>query len=56
VLGRFYLPKGLDSYVKITNKADGWVIADAVRFRYLGSSVEPDTTPPIAPKNLKIIE
>jgi hypothetical protein len=56
VLGQFYLPKGLDSYVKITNRANGWVIADAMRFRFLGDSADPDTTPPDAPTNLKLME
>jgi hypothetical protein len=56
VLGNFYLPRGLNSYVKITNKANGWVIADAMRFRYLGDTAEADTIPPVAPKNLKVLE
>ncbi|MBN1466869.1 hypothetical protein JXA02_14035 [candidate division KSB1 bacterium] len=56
VLGYFYLPKGQNSYVKLTNKANGWVIADAVRFRYLGDSQVPDTLPPDSPKNLRLYE
>lgn len=56
VLGYFYLPKGQDSYVKITNRTNGWVVADAVRFRYLGDSMDPDTIAPDSPKNLKLYE
>ncbi|MBN1481251.1 hypothetical protein EH223_02595 [candidate division KSB1 bacterium] len=56
ILGNFYCPKGQDNYVKITNKANGWVIADAVRFRFLGDVAEPDTIPPEPPDNLKIWE
>jgi len=55
VLGYGYLPKGLSNYVKITNDADGYVIADAIRFRYLGE-IDPDTTPPDPPSNVRIIE
>ncbi len=56
VLGYTYFPKGQDGYLRITNDANGWVIADAVRFRYLGQSFQPDETPPNAPQNLKILE
>ncbi len=55
-LGNYYLEKGEDSFVEISNKANGWVIADAVRFRFISDDVVPDSTPPDAPKNLKIIE
>ena len=56
VLGYTYLPKGDSSYLHLTNDTNGWVVADAVRFRYLGQSFQPDETPPDAPVNLKIIE
>ncbi|MBN1560777.1 hypothetical protein JW998_11040 [candidate division KSB1 bacterium] len=55
-LGNYYLEKGQESYLQITNKANGWVIADAVRFRFLGENIEPDTQPPVPPNNLKIVE
>ncbi len=55
VIGYGYLSEGLNNYVKITNNADGYVIADAIRFRYLGE-IDPDTTPPDPPSNVRIIE
>lgn len=54
VLGRVYLPKGKESIVRITNKTSGQVLADAMRFKFLGP-VQPDTTPPETPKNLRIL-
>ena len=55
VLDIVRLPAGTSGYVRITNKADGIVLADAMRFRFLGEGIEPDVTPPIPPKNLKIL-
>lgn len=55
LLGYAYMPTGTNSYVQINNQANGVVIADAVRFRYLGESAEPDVTPPQSPQNLRII-
>ncbi len=55
VLGNVYLPKGKGSYLRLSNDADGRVIADAVRFRYLGEVAPPDV-PPAAPKNLRILK
>jgi hypothetical protein len=56
VLGYAYFPKGEDGYLRVTNDTNSWVIADAVRFRYLGQSFQPDETPPTAPQNLIIVE
>ncbi len=53
-LGYVQLPKGTNSYVRITNKANGVVIADAMRFHYMGDNYEPDLTPPQPPKNVRI--
>ncbi|MDZ7725247.1 MAG: hypothetical protein U5R06_21130 [candidate division KSB1 bacterium] len=54
-LGYVYLPKGQSAYVQINNSTDGWVIADAVRFKYLGENATPDTTAPEPPSNIRII-
>ncbi len=53
-LGYVYLPRGSEGYVKITNKADGTVMADAMRFRYMGPDYVPDTTPPASPENVQV--
>ncbi len=53
-LGYVYLPAGSQSYVHLSNATNGPVIADAMRFRYMGDHVDPDTTPPQAPKNVKL--
>ena len=43
LIGTFNLPKGKDSWVEISaNGANGPVIADAIMFRYLNNTVEPD--------------
>ncbi|OGC00994.1 hypothetical protein A2V82_05230 [candidate division KSB1 bacterium RBG_16_48_16] len=55
-LGIFYLPAGSASYVKINNNANGIVIADAMRFKWLGDDVVPDETPPNAPTGVRIIQ
>ena len=55
VLGYGYLEAGTNSYVKITNNANGYVIADAVKFRYLNEEMVPDSIAPNPPKNLRII-
>jgi len=46
-----YLPVGSNSYVRINNKCDHYVIADAMRFRYLGQS-KTDVTPPRKAENV----
>lgn len=50
-----YLPKGTDSFVRISNNTPGPVLADAMRFRFLGET-EGDTVPPATPQNLRIIQ
>jgi len=37
-LGTYYFNRGSQGYVKISNDADGYVIADAFRFRYVGGA------------------
>ena len=54
-LGYAYLPVGLTSIVELTNNANGTVIADAVRFKYLGDEFVPDTTPPNPPENVRVV-
>ncbi|NOY57639.1 MAG: hypothetical protein GXO75_01725 [Calditrichaeota bacterium] len=48
-----YFPKGTVSYIQINNKTSGYILADGMRFRYLGD--HPDLIPPSAPKHLRII-
>ncbi len=47
-----YLPVGSNSYVRINNKTDHYVIADAMRFRFLGQS-KTDSVPPRKAENLQ---
>lgn len=51
-LGTYYFNKGNDGYVKITNNANGIVIADAFKFVNDQACVS-DQTPPNRPRNLK---
>ena len=53
-VGYVYLPAGKNGFLRITNKANGSVIADAVRFHYMGDNAIPDTTPPDTPKNVRV--
>lgn len=46
-----WLPKGNTSFLRINNKAPSYVLADAVRFRYLGD-VTPDSLAPAKPQNM----
>ena len=50
-----YLPAGKNSYVRISNRGDGFVAADAMRFRYL-KRVTPDVTPPRRPADLHLVK
>ncbi len=50
-----YLPAGTSSYVRISNQGDGYVAADAMRFRYL-KRVTPDVTPPRRPADLRLVK
>jgi hypothetical protein len=52
-----YLPAGTGSSVRLSNAgADGTVLADAMRFRFLGQSSELDTEPPVPPRNVRVIK
>ena len=51
-LGIFYLNKGKEGFVKITNNANGIVIADAFKFVYKENG-EVDAVPPNEPRVLK---
>ncbi|HDL78084.1 MAG TPA: hypothetical protein ENH53_05300 [Bacteroidetes bacterium] len=53
-LGIYYISKGAKIDVSLTNKANGIVISDAIEFVYKGSKQNQDTTPPAAPRNVKI--
>ncbi len=55
-LGFAYMPKGTNSFVRINNKANGYVIADAMRFRFMGDDYVPDLTPPEKPQNVQIVK
>jgi len=49
------LPVGNNNYVRITNQGNGMIIADAMRFRYLGTNFQIDTVPPEPPRNVKVL-
>lgn len=54
-LGFINLPAGKEGFIKITNNADGYVIADGMRFRYMGGDeFTPDSVPPAAPTNVRV--
>jgi len=53
-LGYVQMSKGTTSYVRITNKSNGIVIADAMRFHYMGDNYNPNNTPPSPPTNVRI--
>lgn len=48
------LPAGTNSFIRINNKANGYVIADAMQFHYLGTDVKADLNPPQKPQNVTI--
>ncbi len=55
-LGVVYFPAGHVSSVKLHNTGvNGVVLADAMRFRFLGQSADVDVTPPAAPRNVRVI-
>lgn len=49
-----WLPGGTGSYVRLSNRGNGYVAADAMRFRYL-KRVVPDVTPPRRPVDLRLV-
>ena len=52
-----YFPAGTNASVVLSNSgADGAVLADAMRFRFLGQSSEVDTQPPAPPRNVRVIQ
>ncbi len=54
-LGFVELPAGKEGYVRISTKGvNGTVIADAVKFHYLGDDVVPDSIPPQPPTNVRV--
>ena len=48
------LPAGTSSIVTISNKSNGFVIADAMRFHYLGDNYQPNPTAPNPPQNVRL--
>ncbi len=54
-LGLYYFQSGTSGYVELTNKADGVVIADAIKFEYRGDNPNVDITPPNPPQGVKVI-
>ncbi len=54
-LGTYYFTKGTSGGVKITNDADGQVMADAFKFVYKGDDPD-DTVPPNPPENLQMTD
>ncbi|RKY75942.1 hypothetical protein DRQ12_10985 [candidate division KSB1 bacterium] len=53
-LGVYKFLTGTTGYVELTNKANGVVVADAIKFVYLGGGSNLDTTPPSPPKGVKV--
>jgi len=53
-LGVYFLGVGTSNYVQVSNKANGMVVADAVKFIYKGSSKKTDSIPPSPPKNVRV--
>ena len=52
-LGTYNFDVGTDGYVKISNNANGIVVADAFKFVYDESGGDVDNIPPNPPKNLR---
>ncbi|MDZ7376632.1 MAG: putative glycoside hydrolase [candidate division KSB1 bacterium] len=55
-LGLYYFEAGTSGYLEFTNKADGVVIADAVKFEYRGDNPNADITPPDPPQGVKVMK
>ena len=53
-IGVVWFTEGSNSYVKVTNQADGTIIADCMKFTYLGQHGVGDTIPPTQPQNIRI--
>ncbi len=54
-LGVFPFDKGKTGKVTITNKTSGIVLSDAIRFVYKGPVSGYDTTPPSAPRDVRVV-
>jgi len=55
-LGIAYLTEGNENSVILSNNTNGTVIADAIRFRFLGKELQPDQTPPAPPQNVRVLQ
>ena len=53
-IGVVWFSEGSNSYVIVTNQADGTIIADCMKFTYLGQYDVGDTIPPAQPQNIRI--
>jgi hypothetical protein len=53
-LGTYLFLKGKSGKVEISNKANGIVISDAIRFVYKGPSTGYDSTPPSPPRDVRV--
>jgi hypothetical protein len=53
-LGTYHFNKGTSDKIEISNKTDGVVLSDAIRFVFVGTNPSADTTPPSPPKGVKI--
>ncbi|HDQ45026.1 MAG TPA: hypothetical protein ENN17_05930 [bacterium] len=53
-LGQYYFSKNADVRMTINNEANGLVIADAFKLKYVGTAI--DTIPPLSPTGLKLDE
>ncbi|MDZ7343610.1 MAG: hypothetical protein ONA90_03755, partial [candidate division KSB1 bacterium] len=53
-LGTYYFTTGRNNTVTITNKADGPVLADALKFVFRGNDPNRDTTAPQPPQGVRV--
>ncbi|MCC6581858.1 MAG: hypothetical protein IT440_15605 [Phycisphaeraceae bacterium] len=55
-LGRYAFAAGSSNNIRVSDAANGSVMADAVRFVYDGASSTPDVTPPAAPQGFRVTQ
>ena len=53
-LGTYFIPKNASIEVRLSNKANGIVISDAMEFVYKGNHQDRDTSAPKSPQNVRV--
>ncbi len=53
-LGIYFFNTGTSGYVELTNNANGIVIADAIKFEFMGDNPNADITPPNPPNGIEV--